>query len=476
MNCPKCGKEIPEGAAFCAGCGAPKPEPEVPTAAKEAQATTPVKKKPPKEKPAAEELPKEEGVTWHKGTLLFWMTVFFGFANVHHFLLAKTGGPFNKNSRFVLDWEGFATLAFAMLGLSLVYITGIAMIGIIFVMILSIAGIVHQWRQAFGKIYNYDHTLHYMGQKWKKVICIVEASLFVVSLILVIILATMLPKMQAKSQLSAMPVAIGTWTHLQEAYVAETGKTGSFTKIGYTPLESVDFSFFDIPSGKRTDIRGIGAMLSHPMHKCPENATFVTTIQADPRNYNAKKFCWLGLWEPASESYREFTGKEAENCLSLVPSFMNLCNGQIVGSREELFPAPLFEPLDMSEISAFMQKARENEPQTETGDGFYASTGVAKTSKIMAAFAPNAQKIDEKTYQTENFIFKETARNNRKNFVVWTATSLRPIDACPQGSEWKITATQKSNGGFAVDYGYYVKSPQDCPKVKDMKGTVLQEW
>jgi hypothetical protein len=141
----------------------------------------------------------------------------------------------------------------------------------------------------------------------------------------------------------------------------------------------------------------------------------------------------------------------------------------MVAKFEELFPAPLFAELDMSEISSFMQMARENEPTTENGYGLMVSVGIPKTDKIMAAFSPSAQKIDEKNFQTENFIFSETSRKRSK--VIWTAKSLRPIDECPEGSEWKITAMQKprkSDYDMPTNYGYYVKSPAGCPKVKDL--------
>ena len=144
---------------------------------------------------------------------------------------------------------------------------------------------------------------------------------------------------------------------------------------------------------------------------------------------------------------------------------------------DDLFPAPLFEPLDMSEISKFLETARANEPQTE-GDGFYLSSFVATLGKVMKALSPDVQEIDAKTFQTQNFIYKEESRNKRKNKVIWTAKSLRPVGECPEGSEWKITATQKPTRGegMAFNYGYYVKSPEGCPKVKDLKETILSEW
>jgi hypothetical protein len=467
MKCPKCGKEVAAGTKFCIGCGSPLPQ-EEPKASDPAPAPKPVKV----------ELPDESGVIQDKGTLIFWLTLLCGSTNIHHFMLAKTGGPLDKKSRFVFNWEGLVTVAFAVLALIITVASQSAVVGTVLLGMLSIAAFVHAWRHAFGKIYSYDHTHHYMGQKWKKVVCIVHASVTVISIILGLVLSVLAPSATAKANLSIIPPTMGAWVTLQEASVAEMKKTGDFTAIGFEAPSSDKVAFFDIPSGKRKDIHAVGALLLEAMSKCQDKTTLVTSLQMDPRNGETHKFCWVGLRNAESGNFEEMPAEQVEECLALIPTWKSLCDAGLVQKFDDLFPAPLFEPLDMSEISGFMDAALKNEPQYETGDGPIVSGGVAKFAKIKSVFAPNAQEIDSKTFQTENFVFKETTRNKKKDVVVWTATSLRPIDQCPEGSTWKITASVKRiyDYNLVVNYGYTVKSPEGCPKVKDIKQTVYNGY
>lgn len=466
MKCPKCGKEVAAGTKFCIGCGSPLPQ-EEPKASAPAPAPKPVKV----------ELPDESGVIQDKGTLIFWLTLLCGSTNIHHFMLAKTGGPLDKKSRFVFNWEGLVTVAFAVLALIITVASQSAVVGTVLLGMLSIAAFVHAWRHAFGKIYSYDHTHHYMGQKWKKVVCIVHASVTVISIILGLVLSVLAPSATAKANLSIISPTMGAWVTLQEASVTEMKKTGDFTAIGFEAPSSDKVAFFDIPSGKRKDIHAVGALLLEAMSKCQDKTTLVTSLQMDPRNGETHKFCWVGLRNAESGNFEEMPAEQVEECLALIPTWKSLCDAGLVQKFDDLFPAPLFEPLDMSEISKFLETARANEPQTE-GDGFYLSSFVATLGKVMKALSPDVQEIDAKTFQTQNFIYKEESRNKRKNKVIWTAKSLRPVGECPEGSEWKITATQKPTRGegMAFNYGYYVKSPEGCPKVKDLKETILSEW
>lgn len=462
MKCPKCGKEMAAGTKFCIGCGSPLPqeEPKAPA---------------PAPKPVKVELPDESGVIQDKGTLIFWLTLLCGSTNIHHFMLAKTGGPLDKKSRFVFNWEGLVTVAFAVLALIITVASQSAVVGTVLLGMLSIAAFVHAWRHAFGKIYSYDRTHHYMGQKWKKVVCIVHASVTVISIILGLVLSVLAPSATAKANLSIIPPTMGAWVTLQEASVTEMKKTGDFTAIGFEAPSSDKVAFFDIPLGKRKDIHAVGALLLEAMSKCQDKTTLVTSLQMDPRNGETHKFCWVGLRNAESGNFEEMPAEQVEECLALIPTWKSLCDAGLVQKFDDLFPAPLFEPLDMSEISKFLETARANEPQTE-GDGFYFSSFVATLGKVMKALSPDVQEIDAKTFQTQNFIYKEESRNKRKNKVIWTAKSLRPVGECPEGSEWKITAMQKpgkSDYDYVVDYGYYVKSPAGCPKVKDMPQTVI---
>ena len=430
MNCPKCGKEIADGAEM----------------------------------------------SQDKGTLLFWVTLLFGSTGIQHFMLAKTGA-LDKKSRFIFNWEGAASISFAILGLFLVVLTGSADVGCLFWIILSVAAIVHAWRHAFGKICNYSGTVRYMGQKWKKVVCIVDAALILISVVCGIVFSSVAPSASAKAELSQIPLVEGEWVKLQEANAVQTKKVGDFATIGFSAASSEKIAFFEIPAGKRKDARGIGALLLEPMHKCPSQMVLAMTMQADSRNGETHSFCWAGLRNAENGNYEAMPAEQVDACLELVPSWKVLCGNGLVENFDGLFPAPLFEPLDMSEISKFLETARANEPQTE-GDGFYLSSFVATLGKVMKALSPDVQEIDAKTFQTQNFIYKEESRNKRKNKVIWTAKSLRPVGECPEGSEWKITATQKPTRGegMAFNYGYYVKSPEGCPKVKDLKETILSEW
>lgn len=471
MKCPKCGKEVAAGTKFCIGCGSPLPQ-EEPKASAPAPAPKPVKV----------ELPDESGVIQDKGTLIFWLTLLCGSTNIHHFMLAKTGGPLDKKSRFVFNWEGLVTVAFAVLALIITVASQSAVVGTVLLGMLSIAAFVHAWRHAFGKIYSYDHTHHYMGQKWKKVVCIVHASVTVISIILALVLSSLAPKAEARAKLSVMVPAVKSWETLQEAYVAESRQTGDFEAIGFSAPSDENVAFFEISSAKRKDVRAIGAMLMKPLQGCPEKMTLVRIIQVDPHDSKIKKHGWVGVWNTEDASFQQMPDEQIVQCMEYMPEweenfFPTHSISESVEKFEYLLPPPLFEPLDMSEISKFLETARANEPQTE-GDGFYLSSFVATLGKVMKALSPDVQEIDAKTFQTQNFIYKEESRNKRKNKVIWTAKSLRPVGECPEGSEWKITATQKPTRGegMAFNYGYYVKSPEGCPKVKDLKETILSEW
>ncbi|GHV14674.1 pili assembly chaperone [Fibrobacterales bacterium] len=63
-------------------------------------------------------------------------------------------------------------------------------------------------------------------------------ELMVVIVIIGILAAIAIPKlfgMTAKAKAQEVGPAAGTWSKLQQAFIAETGKVGSFAKIGYTP-------------------------------------------------------------------------------------------------------------------------------------------------------------------------------------------------------------------------------------------------
>jgi prepilin-type N-terminal cleavage/methylation domain-containing protein len=63
-------------------------------------------------------------------------------------------------------------------------------------------------------------------------------ELMVVIVIIGILAAIAIPKlfgMTAKAKAQEVGPAAGTWSKLQQAFVAETGSVGSFARIGYTP-------------------------------------------------------------------------------------------------------------------------------------------------------------------------------------------------------------------------------------------------
>jgi prepilin-type N-terminal cleavage/methylation domain-containing protein len=63
-------------------------------------------------------------------------------------------------------------------------------------------------------------------------------ELMVVIVIIGILAAIAIPKLfgvSAKAKASEVGPAAGTWTKLQQAFIAETGNIGSFAKIAYTP-------------------------------------------------------------------------------------------------------------------------------------------------------------------------------------------------------------------------------------------------
>ena len=115
----------------------------------------------------------------------------------------------------------------------------------------------------------------------------------------------------AKSKASEMPVAIGTYKNLQEAYITEIESAGSFDRIGYTAPSSNVFEYVDLNAG-------IAAISKENLNDCPKGTAFVVTVI--PGGYSNQWNCAI-----LDSHGNEVEPYVTSACESLVPHFRDLC-------------------------------------------------------------------------------------------------------------------------------------------------------
>ena len=158
-------------------------------------------------------------------------------------------------------------------------------------------------------------------------------ELMVVIVIIGILAAIAIPKlfgMTAKAKAQEVGPAAGTWSKLQQAFLAESGKGGSFAKIGYTPpgatastVTSASTKYFNYGSNMTGTSATAGA--DGAGDETTSNITWSATISSAIGNCKANAGTWQALFTPDNGVVApQGSATTDAECAALTPSFANL--------------------------------------------------------------------------------------------------------------------------------------------------------
>ena len=158
-------------------------------------------------------------------------------------------------------------------------------------------------------------------------------ELMVVIVIMGILAAVAVPKlfgMIAKSKASEVGPAAGTYVKLQDAFAAEAGAIGSWTKIGYILQNSSNFQFSDPSNFTAQETTNLGTLTSEVIHWQADNNAKLNDCAMHSKwqiKLKAATQSNQGVVDYNTGVLNEAFGKGAAattSCLLLTPSFLNL--------------------------------------------------------------------------------------------------------------------------------------------------------
>jgi len=158
-------------------------------------------------------------------------------------------------------------------------------------------------------------------------------ELMVVIVIIGILAAIAIPKlfgMTAKAKAQEVGPAAGTWSKLQQAFIAESGMAGSFPKIGYTPPgattsnTSTGATKYFIYSTNMTGTNP-AATATQATDETSVTVTWTATIPVAIGACQKDNGVWLAIVTPTTGTTTGAgTATSDPDCASLTPQFVNL--------------------------------------------------------------------------------------------------------------------------------------------------------
>lgn len=167
----------------------------------------------------------------------------------------------------------------------------------------------------------YGRTLNPNAAKSTKTIVCILLVLPLLVLPAGIVCAIAVPKlgaMTAKSKASEVGPALGEYIILQDAYISEMKRAGSWREIGYSMSNTANFTYVELPVP--APVKAMAAIANIDFNDCPAGTAFAVGMVADDSEMSQKN-CMIidGI------SGNPVSADVEAACKDLVPSFARLC-------------------------------------------------------------------------------------------------------------------------------------------------------
>ena len=283
--CKNCGKPIDDGVAFCPSCGT----------SQNAQNATPVAAAAPA---AATAQATPIAIPPYSQTAAMIICFFLGGLGIHDFYCGRT-------------LYGVIKLILCLTGI-------LSIVSVVWEIVDLIRIIRGTYLDGFGRKLDLNAT------KSTKIIIIVLLVFPVIVIPAALIAAVIVPLLAsdsiAKSKASEVGPAIGSYVHVQDAYIADMGHPGDFNSIGYMIPSSRVFAYVDLADEDDNSSAGIAAVVQDNLAGCPQGAAFVATVTHTPGSSDPTWKCGI-----ADQSGIALDPSAEKACKDLAPSFMRIC-------------------------------------------------------------------------------------------------------------------------------------------------------